>query len=278
MLAEVSEAEATGRTADIYAAIRASCGVGMVSLCYRHLAVDLSQLEWAWRILGPEYVSGACAQMAETLTGRTVIDHLVAALDRAALPPDLGANANAHVIAVLDAFNRANPMNYLFVSVLVRLLEAKTAQGSGDAGSQVGDPPPVEGLPQLPPILSLDDMPAQVRAQVIELADLGAGKHDRIVPSVYRHVAHWPAYIAYIHDLLMRPEMVALVDETASRFRDGAQDAVDRLIARCAPRDRQDGRPQGQARRELLVNLPSFQPRIPMMVAVGNLLRMKHGV
>ena len=57
---------------------------------------------------------------------------------------------------------------------------------------------PIEG--ELPALLTLDAMAPPVRALVEDLNRIGG--RDEILASMYRHLAHWPAYLALIHALI----------------------------------------------------------------------------
>ncbi len=50
MLPEVTEQQASGEVAGIYAEIRTLCGVAHVSSMQRHLATRPGWLEWAWAV------------------------------------------------------------------------------------------------------------------------------------------------------------------------------------------------------------------------------------
>ena len=54
----VAEAEATGETATLFADIRATVGVRVVNLVWRHLATLDGSLPWAWGAVKPLYLSG----------------------------------------------------------------------------------------------------------------------------------------------------------------------------------------------------------------------------
>src|ERR1700709_1343831 len=58
LLAELSEAAATGRIAEIYDEIRRFSGVPYVSSLQRYLATMPGVLEWAWDAVRPALVSG----------------------------------------------------------------------------------------------------------------------------------------------------------------------------------------------------------------------------
>ena len=55
MLAELSEAKASGEIADIFAEVRRLFAVPYVSAIYRHLATTPGLLEWAWGTVAPAF-------------------------------------------------------------------------------------------------------------------------------------------------------------------------------------------------------------------------------
>jgi hypothetical protein len=60
----ITEAEATGETAQIYADIRRVYGVGVVNLVWRHLATFPGALPWAWETVRPLYADGTIRREA----------------------------------------------------------------------------------------------------------------------------------------------------------------------------------------------------------------------
>ncbi|MGB1006333.1 MAG: hypothetical protein ACPGVX_04115, partial [Thalassobaculaceae bacterium] len=58
-IAAIPEAEATGDTAALFADIRATLGLPVVNLVWRHLATIPGGLPWTWDQVKPFYVSGA---------------------------------------------------------------------------------------------------------------------------------------------------------------------------------------------------------------------------
>jgi hypothetical protein len=74
----ISESEATGSIAEIYADIRCVYRVGVVNLIWRHLATIPGGLPWAWSTIRPLYVNGTVGREAAALR---------AALSLPELPP-----------------------------------------------------------------------------------------------------------------------------------------------------------------------------------------------
>jgi len=63
----ISESEATGLIAEIYADIRSVYRVGVVNLIWRHLATIPGGLPWVWSTIRPLYVNGTVGREATAL-------------------------------------------------------------------------------------------------------------------------------------------------------------------------------------------------------------------
>jgi len=193
-VAAITEADATGEIAEIYADIRAVLGVEVVNLIWRHLAIFPGALLWAWGALRPLYVDGSVTAEALALHGD---------LDLPALPPlpaevlaaaglaaaDLGSIRN-----VLSAYDRTNAMALVALSALLVSLDTAPAEGAtSDGNRQQSEPNAAIPLPKL---LTLDEMAPATATLVRTLNALGTRRPDAILASMYRHLAHWPTYLA----------------------------------------------------------------------------------
>ena len=72
-VAAIGEADARGDIAELYADIRATLGVPVVNLVWRHLASIDGALPWAWQAVRPAYRSGAVSHHAERLKAGLVL-------------------------------------------------------------------------------------------------------------------------------------------------------------------------------------------------------------
>ena len=191
LLAELPEAQAAGEARRIYAEIRRLCAVPMVALIYRHLATIPGALEWAWAALGPALRSGRLQQQAWRLAADVATPPC--ALPRAALRSvGLGAADEAAIAAVLDAYNRANPVNILALRCLALQLgnEAAGAPAADDTAAAPAWTPPPAPAP-LPPMVEPQAMHADVRALVLLRTDRtdDSAAPSPLWPSLYRHLA-----------------------------------------------------------------------------------------
>lgn len=167
----IAEAEAQGEIAALYADIRATLGVPVVNLIWRHLATIPTALPWAWTSVRALYTSNAIAPQAHALRQSlkfTAGDRLsVTALEAAGLAKD----DQAAIAFIVKSYDRSNAM-----TISTRRI--------------------VEGLNQL-------------------------GGHDAIMPSMYRHLAHWPDFLVMIHRLIAplaaSGTLTRLFDETVQQ-------------------------------------------------------------
>lgn len=190
----ITEAEATGETAEIYADIRATLGIGVVNLIWRHLATMDGALPWVWSAIKPVYVSGAAArEAAELFDGLGLPD--MPTFPASALRLAGVADAEREtVIAILDSYNRGNSLNLIALATLAAEPSGEAPTSSTGAVEAVNRP--------IPPLPSMEGLEPDIRDLVLALSELGAGPGDRIIPSLYRHLAGWPGYLALIWSVI----------------------------------------------------------------------------
>lgn len=192
-LEEVSEKSASGETARIYAEIRRLSGVPMAALIYRHLATHPGALESVWKIAGPLLQGGVLQERAWKIAreaGRVqapVLPHDIAMLNDETMQ---------RIVGVVDAYNRANPVNFLLVSVIRAASGVDGAASTSTPGVDWTPPPPIG---QIPAIVPVEELPADVRVLVDAFAKRESEDGAVLVPTLYRHLAHWPIFLGYAH-------------------------------------------------------------------------------
>lgn len=269
----VTEAEARGETARLFADIRSVLGVRVVNLIFRHVATLPGALAWSWGALRPLYVSGAVERGAGRLVGGLALPDVPALTPERLHAAGLDEADRRGIVRVLDSYNRSNAMNLVALTGLVQWLRAGAPARSG--GATPGDaaaalPAPV--TEPLPPLLGLDDMPAPTRALVVELNRFGERGDGRVMATMYRQLAHWPGYIELVAGIL-RPLAAAgrftpLIDATIAR----ATAEADALGSWTPPAGIEI--PRGDTRAALEQALDDFTSNtIARMVPVARILR-----
>lgn len=193
----VREADARGETAEIFDDLRRTLGVPVVNLVWRHFATIPGALPFAWHTVKPAYVSGSVASEADALRAGLPLPATVR-MPRFLLDSvGIGDEQRAGILGVLNAYHRSNAMNFVALSALLEHLDGRTPRsvGSAEAGpASASDASP--GPERLPHLLTLAEMTPATRDLVLACNALGERDEGRILASMYRHLAHWPAFLA----------------------------------------------------------------------------------
>ncbi|MDA0229796.1 MAG: hypothetical protein O3B21_06360 [Proteobacteria bacterium] len=269
-LPELSEQDAGHGILAIYDEIKACCRVPMVALIYRHLATHAGVLEWSWRVLAPAMRSGALSAAAQRAATAPFDAALPALTPEAASALSLKPMDLAAIAYIATAYNTANPHNIIAVRVLMAVLA--TDQAGGSAGAPHGSPVARVQFPALPPLVQLEDMPPALAERIGRLRVAGDDGSRGIVPTLYRHLAHWPDYLMASAEALEPLFLDGKVEAAASSIAREADAAAARLSGELMTHDTLPGRPTGAARQALLATLGAFAATIPEMIAVGRLL------
>jgi hypothetical protein len=254
-LPELREAEAPPDIAAIYAALRRASGVPLVNLIHRHLATLPGVLPWVWQAIRPPLEDGRLAGAR---------DRLAAAMP---LPPArplpagaLDAAERADVAALVETYNRGNLTNLILLTALRRALEG--------APAAPGPPPPAitrpAMLPPPPPLPKLAELPPDLAAAVRALA----ARHGTggVVPSLYLHLAHWPAIPPALPGWLgaaLDPAAIVAGRDAAVRLAEREADALRPTLAL------QGEVPNGHGPAVLAVLGTFTRQVIPAMVPIG---------
>ena len=188
----IGEADATGDVAALYADIRATLGVPVVNLIWRHLATLPGGLDFAWHAVKPLYESGLVADHARGLRHRLQVPDV---------QPDrlTGVSvADLELIQrIMTSYERSNAMNLIGLSAL---LAATAPGGTGTLPALTPLAPESEVSGTLPEATAVSEMPDATRTLALRLKDIGGT--DPAMPTMYRHLSHWPGVLQQMLDVL----------------------------------------------------------------------------
>jgi hypothetical protein len=112
--------------------------------------------------------------------------------------------ARAVIGPLIDAYNRANATNFL------ALLAARAVlAGEAEVGGARPEPPSMASPAvakqggEGPRLLGLDEFDPSLLALVEDLDRFGRTEASGAIASLYRHLAHWPAFLALAHTALL---------------------------------------------------------------------------
>ena len=213
----IAEAAAMGETTDLFADIRATVGVRVVNLVWRHLATMDGALPWAWAAVKPLYVEG----IADAAVGRFRHSMIVPRLTSLAGPEPAGVDA------VLASYDHSNTVNLFALGALVAKLRGETAaSGTPERGPRLAAP----DLP-LPPLASEGDVAPDVWAMVLRLNHFGDRSEPLILASMYRQLAGSPAFLKRVKAALASVQADGTLDRAITANRETARTQA-RTIAR----------------------------------------------
>ncbi|MEZ5816975.1 MAG: hypothetical protein R3D44_07825 [Hyphomicrobiaceae bacterium] len=265
-LAEIDVSLASPDIAAIYSDIARLSGIPLPALIWRHLATYPGVLSEAWNALRPLYFPG----LAQDAAWRTVRERLAghsAGPDRAALA---AAGLDEETISayrrVLASYNRANPVNFIGVRLLLARSSDPRPPELPARGPSLREWTPPAPVVDLPPMVPVAAIPTPVRAQIDGLAVDPAIDRSRVVPSLYRHLVPWPALIRLIHDGLAPRIRSDEIPELRRAISSALQAEVDGLVKHVGPLPHLFATP---GVREVLER---FTGLIPEMIVVGKVL------
>jgi hypothetical protein len=199
----ITEQAATGTIAEIFADIRDTLDVEVVNLIWRHLATMPGALEWVWGSLKPLY-QGLAIALAEHIRHGLELPEVPAISHDTLLSAGIDGPARASIRAVLDSYHYTNALALVCFSAFLARFEGAgplpeaTPPLVGDNGSSARTDR--VALPRLVPIT---EMPPALANLIHELNGFGEDSDPDLVASMYRHLAHWPAYLAVVRTLLV---------------------------------------------------------------------------
>ena len=257
-LAEVAESDARDTVAATYAEIRATLGLPVVNLVYRHLATTPGRLEGLWAALVPCLRTPATRRVAGAVAASVpapAVDAIPVASLRAT---GIDAPVLRATAATLDAYDRGNAANLIAVSALLHGVDAPVGPPAPEAA------PETPGPPVLPPMVAPDRLAPGARALVEEMSEAISGPaRPLLVPSLFRHLTQPPPLLALAWVVLRRPVRSPDFDAAVERLVAAARAALPGLAFGVPP----------VTDAETRAALERFLGAIPRMLLVGAMLR-----
>jgi hypothetical protein len=197
----IAEGDATGDVATLYEDLRVTLGVPFVNLIWRHLATIPCGLAWVWTLVKPLYVGGELDRLSAEASALVSLPSLVPLPDCVWEGAAIGRDARQTIAAMIENYNHANGVNFLALMTTVSVLRHGPPSSSGNTAASSAKRR-LGPSPALPPLPGLSDLPPHVLALVRRLDELGRLGSSDAVASLYRHLAHWPAFLSIAYTAL----------------------------------------------------------------------------
>ncbi len=197
----IREEDAAGETAALFADLRATLGVPFVNLIWRHLATIPGGLAWTWGLVRPLYGSQALDAAAAEVRGLIRLADLAPVPEHAFDAAGVDAEARTAIGGLIADYNTANGLNFLAMLVAVSVLRGEA--GAGGETLPRGPAAPAAAPGPAIPLPALDGLPPPVLALVRDLDAFGRLGASPAIASLYRHLAHWPPFLALARTALL---------------------------------------------------------------------------
>jgi len=186
----LDEATATGATAEIFADIRDTMGIPLITSIWRGLAGIGDSLPTVWNATKPVYLSGH----PEQALGR-VVEQTGLPMPEPLAPTQLAcagiSNPQLSAIrTIIDAYNRSNGMNMVALAALVSPKTGKREDARPSAK-------PVWGA--FPPLIAREALDDNTWDLIRHVNAFGAPGIDAHVATLWRHLGHWPSLLSLIY-------------------------------------------------------------------------------
>ncbi len=254
----VDEATATGATAEIFADIRQTMGIPILTSIWRGLASMDDSLSKVWSAAKPIYSSGH----PEAALTRVVEQSGLPAPEP--LPPTLLAcagidTANLQAIrTIVDAYNRSNGMNMVALAALV---------STGFAEREDARPATKPKWKSFPALMAREAIDENTWELIRHVNAFGAPSIDAHVATLWRHLGHWPNLLALIYCALAPLHADGSITAATERMVERTQQEG----ARMAPwRDEQVE--LSEPARNTLIGYVSIPAQVARMVTIGHVL------
>ncbi len=193
--AEISEGDAEGEIRVLYEDIRSTMNVGMVNLIYRRMAMVDGLLAWVWGAIRPALTTGCATRALATLESKTHWPTTPAIPASTFAVLGIDTQDLAAITHMLGDYNRGNGLNLFVLTALAAALNAnaphtKKTAADVDVGRHTPRP--------LPPIIAMSQMAPATSNLVRDLSTPIAPPGKPMIPSLFRHLARWPGYLAVV--------------------------------------------------------------------------------
>lgn len=187
----ISEAEATGEIAEIFADIRATMQLPLITSIWRIIVDIEGALPAAWDATKPLYETGQPEAALKKLLNQVPLP-----IPEPLVPGQLEcvnvSKKNLPLIrCIVDAYNRSNGMNLLALTGLI-------VPPSGTPANEPV-PRPLDSWPKLPELLEKAEIDENTWTLLQHVNHIGMTAPGRGIATLWRHLAHWPGLLAVIH-------------------------------------------------------------------------------
>lgn len=190
----LAESDATGDIAKIFADIRETMQIPMLTSVWRILAESKADLASTWNAVKPLYATGQPEAALARLRADAKFPELKPATMSEFESVSVSASDLESAKAIVAAYNRSNSLNLLTQTAIV-----VDRSSEYEAYPSVGTDSVSHDLPHL---LPRDEIADDVWETVVEINLYGTTPGDVGLATIYRHLAHYPGVLSLMKSRL----------------------------------------------------------------------------
>jgi hypothetical protein len=200
----ISESEATGETAAIFTDIRRCMKIPLLTSIWRTLAGIEDGLSAVWRAAKPLVESGRPAAAVQQLRDPNKLPVPEPLVEGQLACAGVEESQLFLIRSLIDAYNRSNGINLITLTALVIDPSGNAAAKQSPQHPEPADSPPADPLPwpELPPLPEKNDLSPQTWAFLERINRFGSVPDQPGLATIWRHLAHWPGFLAVVHAAL----------------------------------------------------------------------------
>jgi len=186
----LDEDNATGATAEIFADIRETMGIPLLTSIWRGLAGMGADLQTVWNAAKPIYLSGHTEGALDRVVEQTglPVPEPLAPTQLACIGID-DAQLDS-IRTIVDAYNRSNGMNMVALAALISPHSAKRENAL---------PRTMPTWSAYPKLLAREQIDENTWDLIRHVNAFGAPGIDAHVATLWRHLGHWPNMLSLIY-------------------------------------------------------------------------------
>lgn len=209
----LDEAKAVGETAALFAEIRQTMRIPLVTSIWRGLAGMDDSLRSAWVAAKPIYESGEPERALTRSVAAVGLPRPEPLAPTALACVGLAEGDIVAARAVIAAYNRSNGLNLMALAALIA--PSATDPTTAPAVGPVATP---SHWPKLAPLLPRETIKADTWDMIRHVNAFGASGVNAGVATLWRHLAHWPALLALVHGAFAPLQSRGLIEQANARL------------------------------------------------------------
>lgn len=206
----IEETTATGQTAEIFADIRRTMEIPLVTSIWRGLAGMGDSLGKVWTLAKPIYASGLPAPALARIVAKADLPRPEPLVPAQLACVGVGERDLDDIRAILAAYNRSNGLNLVALAALI----APPASDEAAAAPSTA----VLAWPPLRPLPARDEIDADTWEMIRHINTFGAPGIEAGVATLWRHLAYWPGLLALVHSAFAPLQVQGAIAAASARL------------------------------------------------------------